>query len=127
MLKTRNFLADLHANVWHVDQPLPGHLQREGSFDLKCDFSKTTDLGVRGMLWLELKVFAANGCQAKIKEAEKALTTKFPQVCALDSSIGGAMLLVARVDKATSTTWGHPKLLARVLTAGSTTGFTDLT
>jgi hypothetical protein len=105
--KTRSFLADLQANVWNVDKPAGSG---QGSIDLVCDMAHGHQLGVSGLIHVELKVFAARGFEKKVADTQEELVQKLER-----SGASAIMLLAASVEKETRTCWCEPKLSATLL------------
>ncbi len=115
--KQRAWLHDLGVNLWAVDKPMG---IKRGSFDLLGDMSQQTGLmSVTGMLWIELKVFAAEGCMDNMRSLEEELPKKLQRVHAKHAHIGSVLLVVAQVSKASSAQWANPKLLAKLYTLSS--------
>lgn len=105
--KMRSFLADLGVNVWDIDRP-NGH--DKGCIDLVCDLAHGHQLGVAGLMHVELKVFAARGFRKNAEKAQKVLRKQL-----LTSSASSVMLLAASLEKGTSTSWNEPTLAANLL------------
>ena len=118
MRAEREFLQSLGVNVWAVDSLLPS---RTGSFDLLGDGPLTL---VTGKLWVELKAWSANGFSGKFKELRDTLPEKLRHVHAKDETIGAAMLLAAKMNKA-GTGWSFSGLQA-VVCNWKVPGFRDL-
>jgi hypothetical protein len=81
---------------------------------------------VHGRVWVELKVLAAHGLTSKMAELEKDLASKFQEVCLIDKSFSGILLLVAAVEKEAGSQWATPVLKSRLLAAGCSAGFSSL-
>ena len=116
--RQRSWLHDLGVNIWNVDKPTG--VRGCGSFDLECDVSmQSASMPVQGKLWVELKVFGAKGCKAKMANLEKALVEQLQQVHARHEHMSSVLLLVAKVSKTSRTGWGAPQLLAKLFTLTS--------
>ena len=114
--KQRGLLADLGVNVWAVDVRMPSKL---GSFDLLCDFSRPENFSVPGRLWVELKVMGASRDAADVDDFKKDLSRTFVKLTKLDASIGGVLLLLAKVEEMQGGTWGMPSLSAHLWQPGA--------
>ena len=112
----RSFLYDLGLNIWFVDLSLG---RQAGSLDLVCDFSVDNSFGVAGRLWVELKVFSAQGFDGKFQDHQDICSAKFPQVRERDPTIEGTLLLVSRCSRDGPRQWSRPSLHAKLFSHGS--------
>ena len=112
VFKVRALLGDLGLNIWDVDLQVPGVC----SMDLVCDFNYARHCCAPGKLWLELKLFAAEGCRRQAALTKDWLKETLPKVQAKDPSVGGVALLVVKVEKE-GVAWGRPALLCELLQA----------
>jgi len=107
----RTLLADLHINIWSIDQQGAG----KTTFDLQGDFSTSRDFGVKGRLWIELKVFSEATFEAEVRTCQKQLAEDLKLEKQRDSTLGGVLLLASRVGSSGRGSWSCPVLTATLL------------
>lgn len=107
--------ADLKLNIWATDRSLLG---TTGSADLLADFSTKRNFGVRGRLWIELKVMSSTGFGKKLQERQAQLQAKFLEVHKADATLEGVMIVAAKASR-DGRIWQSPDLVAQLLVAGS--------
>ena len=113
--KQRALPTDLELNAWGVDK---GGAGRQGSFDVFADFSTSRNFGVKGRLWLELKVLADSTWDTELAYCKKELEAKWAKEQKKDSTLGGVLLLAAKVGTCTGGAWSAPTLFAALQKRG---------
>lgn len=112
LVKQRGLLTDLRINVWAVDCNPGG--RRSVTFDLVGDFSGPQHYGVTGKLWVELKVFSEANFEQSVETCKADLKEKLTAVRRQDATIGGVILVAAKVDRVGSG-WSTPVHLVTLL------------
>ena len=102
------FFADLRLNVWSVGK---GGTAKRRSLVLLADFCNSENFGVEGRLWTDLKVLDKATFEAELASCEQELEERFAKEGKKGASLGGVLLLVARVAPHGGG-WSAPTLVA---------------
>ena len=81
-----------------------------------ADFCTSKNFGVNGRLWLELKVFAGATWDQELANCKKELEDSWGNERSKDASLGGVLLLAAKVGACAGGTWTAPTLFAALQT-----------
>ena len=92
--------------------PLSKFAIEKRSLDLLADFCTSRNHGVRGRLWVELKVLNEKTFEAEVAACKEELEKGLAREAAKDASLGGVMLLAACVAPCGRSGWAAPQLLA---------------
>ena len=114
--KQRALLSDLRLNVWSVDK---GGGAKKRSLDLLADFSTAKNFGVNGRLWVELKVLSSSTFESEMAKYRTELEEHFAKESRSDASLGGVLLLAARVAPGAGAGWSAPTLVALLKKRGA--------
>ena len=106
----RLLLDSLHLNVWSLDKPRGRQL---GFHDLVAEFSTERNFGVKGLLSVELKVFAAAGFERQVAKAKKACEEKLAALGVGRSHFECLVLIACKVERL-SGRWGARSLVVEL-------------
>lgn len=118
--KQRSLLGDLNFNIGgpaggvQVRSPY-GH---KLVYDLLGDFNGPKNYGVANKIWVEIKVYTAYLFESELGKTKTYLAELLPSVVQRDPSIGGVMILAARIEKQ-GASWGQPLHTAILLQNGA--------
>ena len=108
-------LSALGLNVWSVDK---GGGAKQRSLDLLADFSTAKNFGVTGRVWVELKVLGSSTFESELAKYREELEEAFAKEGNNDASLGGVLLLAARVAPC-GAAWSAPTLVATLKKRGA--------
>ena len=109
--RQRAYLNDLGLNCWAADSRVGKGMP---SYDLVGDFSMENSWVVTGRVWVELKVLAARGFDAKVAQHRQELEKKFAKAQETDTSLDAVLLVFARCG-ASGASWQEPRVSGQLL------------
>ena len=115
--RQRALFAELWINLWWVDVDMQA---TAGAFDLLGDFSGPKNFGVKGRLWVELKVFGCDVFEERVQEAREKLLPTLEREKSKGDGLAGVLLVAAKVEELRGASWNWLTCYAALRTTGGT-------